>query len=520
MKHAVVIGAGVAGLATAALLGRTGMEVTVVERGEETGGRAGSFSADGFHWDTGPSWYLMPEAFDHFFELCGTTTAEAFELCDLQPAYRIFNERGERLDVQTGRADVAALFEQLEPGAGAKVGEYLETATQLYELAIDRFLYTTFSHPSAFLNTAVLRNAGLLLRLLSSSLERYVGAVVETPRLRQVLEYPAVFLSTEPKAAPALYSLMSHTDLVEGVRYPQGGFNAVVKAIEAQARKAGASILLSQEVEEIVVAQGKVQGVRTAEGLIEADVVVSAADLQHTETQLLAPKWRTYSEKYFEGRDPGVGAVLVLLGVEGALPELAHHTLLFSSDWSADFTAVFHSENPADAPKAAAEMASASIYISKTSATDPDVAPSGMENLFVLIPTKATETLGGGSAYGQESEAVAKIADRAIAQIAKWAGIADLPQRIVSKHTIGPADFAGRYNAFSAGAIGPAHTLRQSAFLRGRNASRKVESLLYAGATTVPGVGVPMCLISAENVVKRLAGDRSHGPLAELPDLT
>lgn len=519
MKHAVVIGAGVAGLATAALLGRSGMRVTVVERGEETGGRAGSFSADGFRWDTGPSWYLMPEAFDHFFELCGTTTAEAFTLSDLNPAYRIFNERGERLDVSTGRADVAALFEELEPGAGARVGEYLETATKLYELAIQRFLYTTFSHPSAFVNPAVLRNAGLLLRLLTSSLERYVGAVVETPRLRQVLEYPAVFLSTEPKAAPALYSLMSHTDLVEGVRYPQGGFHAVVQAIETQAREAGAKIMLGQEVEEIVVKSGKVQGVRTAEGLIAADVVVSAADLQHTETQLLEPKWRTYSESYFEGRDPGVGAVLVLLGVRGELPELAHHTLLFSSDWSADFDAVFHSDG-ADVPAAeAAEVASASIYISKTSATDPDVAPDGMENLFVLIPTKATEALGGGSAYGQESQAVADIADRAIKQIAQWAGIADLPERIVSRHTIGPADFAGRHNAFSAGAIGPAHTLKQSAFLRGRNASRKVEGLLYAGATTVPGVGVPMCLISAENVVKRLAGDHSHGPLSELPDL-
>ena len=151
----------------------------------------------------------------------------------------------------------------------------------------------------------------------------------------------------------------------------------------------------------------------------------------------------------------------------------------------------------------------------KPSATDPFVAPAGHENLFILVPVPAAEDIGHGNMYHpQASEQVELIADAAIAQVEKRCGVG-LGRRIVVKQTLGPGDFGERYHAWSGGSIGPAHTLRQSAFLRGSNKSRKLDNLLYAGATTTPGVGVPMCLISAENVLKRVRGDRSPGPLPE-----
>lgn len=158
---------------------------------------------------------------------------------------------------------------------------------------------------------------------------------------------------------------------------------------------------------------------------------------------------------------------------------------------------------------------SRSIYVSKTSATDPSVAPEGCENLFVLIPAAADPELGHGSLYaadGIAAQRITGIVDDTIAMIAERAGIPDLASRVISCSSIGPSDYANRFNAWRGNAIGPAHTLRQSAFLRGSNASRKVVGLYYAGATTVPGVGVPMCLISAENVIKRITGDTSTGP--------
>jgi phytoene desaturase len=199
--------------------------------------------------------------------------------------------------------------------------------------------------------------------------------------------------------------------------------------------------------------------------------------------------------------------VLACLGVRGALPELAHHSLFFTRDWRQNFGDVF------DAPTRVPEPASA--YVCRPSATDPSVAPPGHENLFVLVPVPADPALGRGGVDGAGAPEVEKAADAAIAQVAAWAGVPDLADRVVVRRTVGPGDFAADLNAWSGGALGPAHVLRQSAFFRAGNASRKVDGLLYAGAGTIPGIGLPMCLISAELVVKRVRGDRSTAPLAE-----
>ena len=518
-QSALVIGAGVAGLATAALLGKEGYEVTVVEKLDSVGGRAGDLTvdgADGFRWDTGPSWYLMPDAFEHFFRLLGTTSEEELELVDLSPAYRVFPEGREPVDVPSGVDEAAALFEAIEPGAGDRLRDYLDSAGDSYRIAVDRFLYTTFSALNPLVHRDVLSRAGRLGRLLTGSLQDFVNARFQDTRLRQILTYPAVFLSSRPETTPALYHLMSHTDLVQGVRYPVGGFTSVVEAFHRLALGQGAQFRMNTQVTAITCVDKRATGVRVrnSDGHLEelrADIVVSAADLHHTETRLLPAELRSYPEKYFARRDPGIGTVLVMLGVRGTLPQLVHHNLLFSEDWSTDFAAVFdgpHPERPVDA--------SQSIYVSMPSATEDGVAPAGHENLFVLVPVRADESFGHGSIFrGVGSPAVEAVADAAIDQIAAWAGIDDLAERIVTRHTLGPADFAERYHAWSGGSIGPAHTLRQSAFFRGRNVSRRVEGLYYAGATTVPGVGVPMCLISAENVIKRLRGDTSPGALPE-----
>ena len=194
-----------------------------------------------------------------------------------------------------------------------------------------------------------------------------------------------------------------------------------------------------------------------------------------------------------------------MLGIDTKLSQLAHHNLLFSEDWDSDFDAVF------DGPVASRPLdASRSIYVSMPSATDPSTAPPGCENLFMLVPVPAAADFGHGDLYQAESSpAVAAVAHAAVDQLAQWCGIEDLREHITVMRTLGPSDFAERYRAWSGGSIGPAHTLRQSAFLRGRNVSKKLRNLYYAGATTVPGVGVPMCLISAENVLTRVLEPRS-----------
>ncbi|WP_291314887.1 phytoene desaturase family protein [Corynebacterium sp. UBA2622] len=510
---ALVIGAGSAGLATAALLGREGYEVTVVERLGSIGGRSGEESVGGFRFDTGPSWYLMPDAFDHFFALFGKRTEDLLDLVDLTPAYRLFPEGREPVDVTSGRAEAIALFESLEPGAGERLADYLDSAADTYDMAVERFLYTTFTSLRPFVDGGLRSRYLELARLLTVPLDRFVARCFADTRLRQMLTYPAVFLSSHPARTPSMYHLMSHTDLVQGVKYPQGGFTAVMDAILGLAEENGAEIRLNSDVSAITHDGSRATGVRLIDGTeLRADLIVSAADLRFTETRLLPKEKRTYDERWFASRDPGLGTVLVMLGVEGKLPQLTHHNLLFSERWEEDFTAVF--DGPTEARPAGS---SRSIYISMPSATDPSTAPAGSENLFVLVPVPAAEEFGHGDMYrGTASPQVEAVADQAVEQIAQWCGVPDLASRVVVRRTLGPADFAERYHAWSGGSIGPAHTLRQSAFLRGSNRSRKLNNLYYAGATTVPGVGVPMCLISAENVLKRVRGDRSPGPLPEV----
>lgn len=495
-QKAVVIGGGIAGLASAAFLAREGFETTVYEKNDTIGGRAGLLEDQGFTWDTGPSWYLMPEAFEHFFEQFGTSAQELLDLRQLSPAYRVFSSGFEPVDVHSGVEQVTELFESIEPGAGAKIREYLKVATQTYHFAIDRFLYTTFSSFSDFVNKATMAHVVLLAKLLSTPLSTWVGRDFSDIRLRHILEYPAVFLSCEPTRTPAMYHLLSHTDLVEGVRYPMGGFSKIIDAVADVATAQGARIVTGRAVEGIEVVDGRARGVRLAASTpggepkrVDADVVVGAADVNHL-AGLLGRK-----EKQV---DPGIGVVLGFVGVRGALPELSHHQLFLEREWERDFEAIFPKDGATVQPGV-----SQSIYVCKPSETDPSVAPEGCENLFILIPTLADEGLLGDDAAVARQAAEALV-DKTIEAIGQRAGVPDLGQRVIVRHAMGPKDFASRFNAYKGSALGYAHTLGQSAFLRGTQQDPEVSGLLYAGATTTPGVGLPMCLISAENLLECL----------------
>ena len=512
----VVIGGGIAGLATAALLASRGHSVDLLEKNDDVGGRVGSIERDGFRFDTGASWYLMPEVFEHFFALLGTTAAAELDLTVLDPSYRVFFQaHAEPVDIRPDRAHNRALFETLEPGAGQAFDAYLSSAEDTYDIALRRFLYNNFDAPTTLLHPDVVRRSPRLAQLLTRSLGSHVASRFADDRIRQVLGYPAVFLGSSPSRAPSMYHLMSRLDLGDQVLYPQGGFTRLIEAIASLAQRHGVRLHTGTSATAIRTSddgRGRrphVTGVTATRGgeplTFPADVVVGAADLHHVETTLLPAPLQTHPERKWRRRSPGPGAVLAMLGVDGLLPELPHHSLFFTSDWEQNFGDIFGRETRVPDP--------ASIYVCKPSATDPTVAPEGSENLFVLVPVPADVEIGRGGDEGAGSEVVERTVDAAIDQVATWAGIPDLRSRIRVRHTVGPADFDQRYNSWRGGALGLEHTLRQSALFRPGNKSSKVDGLLYAGASTVPGVGLPMCLISAELVLKRMTGDRSAVPV-------
>lgn len=527
-KDIVVIGAGISGLASASLLARSGANVTVLEQRDSVGGRAGTWDSKGFRFDTGPSWYLMPEVFEHFFALFGKRIEEELDLVTLDPGYRVFFEsHSEAVDIQASRKKNVALFESIEPGAGKVLEAYLDSAKYAYELALERFLYTNFEKKRSLIDRPLLKDLPKLSDLMATSLDKFVGKSFSDLRLKQVLGYPAVFLGTNPYDAPALYHLMSHLDMEQGVQYPQGGFWQLIERIRVLAEEHDVKIVTGAKVSSIELEPARAQGRRTSRATgvtytkrgkqttLHADAVVSAADLHHVETQLLPPEAQSQPESWWQKRDPGPGAALAYIGIRGKVPGLLHHNLFFTEDWAGDFAKI-------GAPAGQGSIPSpASFYACVPSMTDKSVAPKGDTNLFLLVPIPADVSLGAGGTAGKGSPAIEAAIDRALEWMAEVTGTPDLADRIVVRKTSAPADFASDLNAWNGGALGQAHTLLQSAFWRGTIRSKKVDQLYNVGSSTIPGVGLPMCLISAEVLLKTFLGQADASALnAPLPEHT
>lgn len=507
-RTAVIIGGGVTGLACAALLAHDGYRVTLLEKNEEFGGRHGSWERDGFRFDTGPSWYTMPEAFNHFFRLLGTAAAEQLDLVQLDPGYRVFADGGEApLDVAAATEDNLELFESMERGGAARLTRYLEDAARAHRLVRDRLLYSSISTLSVRAARLLAREAigsgrrvgSFLLRPLS----RLIARAVKDHRLRRVLASPTLLLGWSPVRAPGMYSMLNHLDLIDGVLYPIGGLTRVVEVVRDLALAEGAELRSGTTVRRIVVEHGEATGVEVADAegvlsFVDADVVISAVDLHHSEVDLLLDAAdRSYPQRYWDDRVAGAGAVLLFLGVSGELPELEHHSVFFD-----------------DADRAAAAPP---LYVGKPSGVDPQLAPEGAETLVVQLQVPADRSLGHGGVDGGGDAAIEALADLTIARIAAAAGIPDLAERIVLRRTVGPADLADRVNSWRGAAFGGALASRRSALMPAVEPSAIVRSLLLLGGSTTPGFGLPDCLIRAELALKLLRGDISPGPLAEPP---
>jgi 1-hydroxy-2-isopentenylcarotenoid 3,4-desaturase len=499
-RTAIIIGAGIGGLGLANLLARSGVTVTVYDKLDKAGGRAGTFSTKGFTFDSGPSWYLMPEVFEHYFSLLGKRPEDFYTLTPLKPGYKVTFEDGSDVTIYADAQRDAKTFDAIEPGSAARLRRYLQTSKRTYDLAGKYFLYNNFDSVSSVLKREVLQ-AGVPLALAAKrTLHANAQRSFKSQKLQQILEYHSVFLGASPFQVPAIYSLMSHLDFQQGVYYPQGGIYKIVAALEQIGRAAGVKYRYKATVTKIIVRNGVATGVTLADGrTAHADIVISNADLAFTETKLLAKQHQTYPASYWQKRTAGPSALLMYLGVKGSLPEFEHHNLFFAEQWQENFEAIFTKKVW---PK------TASLYVCVPSKTDTTVAPRGHENVFVLVPAPAV-----GKTSAAELE---KLANRYLDQLIAQSGVHDLRERIVVQRLFGPSEFTERFNAWQGTALGMAHTLKQSAMFRPKTKSRKVKNLFYVGGSTQPGIGIPMCLISAELVYKRLIGDTSAGPLEKI----
>jgi len=487
MPSVIVVGGGFGGLSTAAYLADAGYEVTVLERNDQLGGRASVLEREGFRFDMGPSWYLMPDVFERFFAHFDRAPSDYYELTHLDPHYRVFFKDGDELAVTGDLDQLTTLFEAYEPGAGDAFREYLAQSRETYEVGMDQFVYTDRPRFRDYLDWDVAKNArglGLL-----KSMEDHVASYFDDPKLQQLVQYSLVFLGGSPSNTPALYSLMSHVDVTLGVHYPDGGMGSVVDAVVALGRELGVTYRTGFDVERIRGRRGAFTVESTEGRRLSADVVVSDADLAHTEQDLLAPGDRQYDRSYWEDRTIAPSAFLLYLGVDGGVDPLAHHSLVLPTDWDLHFDQIFEDPTWPEDP---------AYYVCAPSVTDPTVAPPGASTVFVLVPIAA--------GLDDDPETREQYRDAVLDDLARNAGV-DLRDRIRVEETFAVSDFTTRYNALEGTALGLAHTLRQTGPLRPDHRSSAVDGLYFTGGFTRPGIGVPMCLISGEHTATAVLED-------------
>ncbi len=488
MKNVVVIGSGFAGMSAATFMAKAGWNVTVLEKHGTPGGRARQLKAEGFTFDMGPSWYWMPDVFERYFSCFGKKISDYYTLQRLDPSYRIYWPDGP-MDIPAEYSSLQQLFESLEPGSSKQLDKFLEEAAYKYKTGMNKLVFKPGESVKEFLDIDLAK--GIFKLDVFTSIKKHIYKFFKNPQLRQLLEFPVLFLGALPQDTPALYSLMNYADIKLGTWYPEGGMYSIAASMHKLAVETGVKFCFNCEVTEIQLENGiakqlvtiNTDGKPSVLTNYEADVVIGGADYHFIETQLLPQQSRSYTDAYWDKRVMAPSCLLFYVGLNKKLDSLLHHTLFF------DVSFDVHGKEIYTEPAWPAEPL---FYVSATSVTDDMVAPEGNENLFFLIPVAAG--LKGDTEILREA-----YFEKIITRFEKHTGH-DIKEHIVYKKSFSISNFKQEYNSFKGNAYGLANTLMQTAILKPSCRSKKVKNLFYTGQLTVPGPGVPPSLISGEVV--------------------
>lgn len=486
MRKAIIIGSGFAGLSAACFLAKAGVSVTVVEKNATPGGRASQYKDAGFVFDKGPSWYWMPDVFEKFFANFDKRVSDYYDLVRLDPSYRVYWPDG-ATDMPAEYSKLRNLFEEIEPGAAKQLDKFLEEAVYKYETGINKLVYKPGISLSELVDMGLIK--GVLRLDVFSSMQKHVRKFFKHPKLVQLLEFPVLFLGATAAKIPALYSLMNYADIKLGTWYPKGGMYKISEAFHALALELGVRFCFEADVTSITLEGNRVTGIEFNKGegkqFMDADVVISNADMHFTEMNLLPEQMRSYSEKYWQSRTMAPGCLLYFVGIKKKLSGLQHHTLFFDTDAELHANEIYEKpawpENPL-------------FYVSAVSVTDEFAAPAGNENLFFLIPVAAGLQDDDEILRDKYFELILKRFEEKTGH--------QIKDDIVVYRSYALSDFSSEYNAFKGNAYGLANTLMQTANLKPSCKSKKVSNLFYTGQLTVPGPGVPPAIISGEVVAK------------------
>ncbi len=475
-KTISIIGSGFSSLSAACYLAKAGYDVSVFEKNDSVGGRARQLIKDGFTFDIGPSWYWMPDIFEKFFNDFNKSTSDYYELDKLSPAYKIFFS-DEVITIGDHMDQICEEFERIESGSSKPLRKFIAQAQDHYDIAINKVVLKPGISPFELVTKDTVTRVDRFFKTISSEVRKNF----KNPKLVSTLEFPVLFLGAKPNQTPSFYSFMNFADFGLGTWHPKGGMYEIIKAMKSLAESLGVKIYTNSNVEKINVENGKTTGITVNGDFIASNVVLSGADYHHSET-LLDKNYRQYSEAYWDKRTFAPSSLLFYVGFNKKLNNIEHHNLFFDTDFEN------HAEDIYDDPKWPENPL---FYVNFPSVTDESMAPEGCETGFFLIPI----------APGLEDtpELRQQYFDIIINRFENLTH-QDVKDSILFKESFCVNDFISEYNSYKGNAYGMANTLRQTAFLRPKLKSKKVDGLYFTGQLTVPGPGVPPSLISGKLV--------------------
>lgn len=488
MKRAIVIGAGLGGLATAVRLQRQGYKVTVLEKNATAGGRCNIYTEAGFSFDTGPSILLMVDTLRELFASAGRDIREYLDLIRLPFNYRIRFDDGTHLDLSGDEADLCRQLDAIEPGAGAQYRRFLADAEYKYRVSRQRFTDRNFRKWSEFYTPA---NLYYVLRLNAlTSLTKFVSRYFNDPRIRIAFTFQTMYLGLSPADAPAIYSLLPYTEIRDGIWYPLGGMYSIPRALVRLLEELGGELRLECEAQEIVARNGRACGVRLRSGAeLEADVVICNADLPHSYRSLVPPQFRgQYTDARLDRLRYGCSAFMLYLGVDTVYDGLFHHNVFLARDTDKNFDEIFKQQRLPSDP---------SFYIHCATRTDPALAPPGSDTVYVLVPVPR---LHEGMDWSTEGPRYRELVLDRVESLAA----PGIRKHIVVEKMVTPADWADSYHLRHGATFGLAHDFFQVGYMRPANKAAALDRLYFVGAGTVPGGGVPMVIIGARLVARRI----------------
>ncbi len=478
-KKIKIIGSGFSALSAASYLAKDGHDVTVFEKNSSIGGRARQMKKEGFTFDMGPSWYWMPDVFERFFNDFNKKPSDYYELIKLSPAYKVYYGINDFISISDNLDEIVSTFDKIEKGSGKILEQFIRKAKSNYDIAIKDLVYKPGVSPLELITPKTI----LQLDQFFSNISNDIRSKFKNKKLIQILEFPVLFLGAKPSDTPSFYSFMNYADFGLGTWHPKTGMYDVVRAMESLALELGVKFETNCNVQKIIVENKKAVALIINGEKIDADIILSGADYHHTET-LLDKEHRVYSEKYWNSRVFAPSSLLFYVGFNKKIDNITHHSLFFDVDFNQHANDIYDEPKWPEAPL---------FYANFPSITDETAAPKGMESGFFLIPLAPdiTDSLALREKYFNIIIArFEKITQQSI------------KNNIIFKDSFCKNDFIEDYNSYKGNAYGMANTLLQTAFLRPKLKSKKVQNLYFTGQLTVPGPGVPPALISGKLVAE------------------